>query len=71
MNLPESFYELGAARWLGIPLPVLLFAVVVLLDAVRSRVLARVNRRGIFVEAEGQSRGIFHHGGRRARRGRS
>ncbi len=31
MNLPESFYELGAARFLGVPLPVLIFAVVVLL----------------------------------------
>ena len=31
MNLPESFYELGAARILGIPLPVLIFGVVVLL----------------------------------------
>lgn len=30
MNLPESFYELGAARILGVPLPVLVFAVVVL-----------------------------------------
>jgi ribose transport system permease protein len=31
MNLPESFYELGAARILGVPLPVLIFAVVVLI----------------------------------------
>lgn len=30
MNLPESFYELGAARILGVPLPVLVFAAVVL-----------------------------------------
>jgi ribose transport system permease protein len=30
MNLPESFYELGAARVLGVPLPVLIFGVVVL-----------------------------------------
>lgn len=30
MNLPDSFYELGAARILGVPLPVLIFAVVVL-----------------------------------------
>jgi len=31
MNLPESFYELGAARLLGVPVPVLIFAGVVLL----------------------------------------
>jgi ribose transport system permease protein len=31
MNLPESFYELGAARILGVPAPVLIFAVVVLI----------------------------------------
>ncbi len=31
MNLPESFYELGAARILGVPAPVLIFATVVLL----------------------------------------
>ena len=31
MNLPESFYELGAARVLGIPLPVLIFASVALI----------------------------------------
>lgn len=31
MNLPESFYELGAARILGVPLPVLIFGIVVLL----------------------------------------
>jgi len=31
MNLPESFYELGAARLLGVPLPVLIFGVVVVL----------------------------------------
>lgn len=31
MNLPESFYELGAARIAGVPMPVLIFAVVVLL----------------------------------------
>ena len=31
MNLPENFYELGAARIVGIPLPVLIFGVVVLL----------------------------------------
>ena len=30
MNLPESFYELGAARILGVPLPVLIFGAVVL-----------------------------------------
>jgi ribose transport system permease protein len=30
MNLPESFYELGAARVLGVPLPVLIFALVVI-----------------------------------------
>ena len=30
MNLPESFYELGAARIIGVPLPVLVFAAVVL-----------------------------------------
>jgi ribose transport system permease protein len=29
MNLPESFYELGAARPLGIPIPILIFAFVV------------------------------------------
>jgi ribose transport system permease protein len=29
MNLPDSFYELGAARVGGIPMPVLIFAVVV------------------------------------------
>jgi ribose transport system permease protein len=29
MNLPESFYELGAARILGAPLPVLIFALIV------------------------------------------
>jgi len=31
MNLPESFYELGAARLLGVPVPVLIFAAAVLL----------------------------------------
>ncbi len=31
MNLPESFYELGAARFLGVPLPVVIFALVALL----------------------------------------
>ncbi len=31
MNLPESFYEFGAARILGLPLPVLIFAIVVVL----------------------------------------
>src|SRR5688572_20581503 len=31
MNLPENFYELGAARVLGVPLPVLIFGFVVLL----------------------------------------
>jgi ribose transport system permease protein len=31
MNLPESFYELGAARVLGVPAPVLIFAAVVVL----------------------------------------
>lgn len=30
MNLPESFYELGAARLVGVPLPVLIFGGVVL-----------------------------------------
>ena len=30
MNLPESFYELGAARIIGVPLPVLVFTAVVL-----------------------------------------
>jgi len=30
MNLPEAFYELGAARIVGVPLPVLIFGVVVL-----------------------------------------
>jgi len=30
MNLPENFYELGAARILGVPLPVLIFGVIVL-----------------------------------------
>lgn len=30
MNLPESFYELGAARIIGVPLPVLIFGAVVL-----------------------------------------
>ncbi|MBE7500285.1 MAG: ABC transporter permease [Verrucomicrobiales bacterium] len=29
MNLPESFYELGAARVLGVPLPILVFALIV------------------------------------------
>ena len=29
MNLPDSFYELGAARVVGVPVPVLIFAVVV------------------------------------------
>jgi ribose transport system permease protein len=29
MNLPESFYELGAARVAGVPVPVLIFALVV------------------------------------------
>jgi ribose transport system permease protein len=29
MNLPDSFYELGAARLVGIPVPILAFAVVV------------------------------------------
>ncbi len=31
MNLPEAFYEMGAARWLGVPLPVLCLGLVVLL----------------------------------------
>ena len=31
MNLPESFYQLGAAKYFGVPLPVLIFGVVVLL----------------------------------------
>lgn len=31
MNLPDSFYELGAARILGVPLPILIFAGVTLL----------------------------------------
>lgn len=31
MNLPDSFYELGASRILGVPLPVLIFATVVFL----------------------------------------
>lgn len=31
MNLPESFYELGAARIIGVPLPVWIFGIVVLL----------------------------------------
>ena len=31
MNLPDSFYELGAARVLGVPAPVLIFAGVVVL----------------------------------------
>ncbi len=31
MNLPDSFYELGAARLVGIPLPVVIFGVVALL----------------------------------------
>lgn len=31
MNLPESFYELGAARILGVPMPVLVFAAIVLM----------------------------------------
>ena len=31
MNLPDSFYELGAARLVGIPVPILIFAVVVVL----------------------------------------
>ena len=31
MNLPEDFYELGAGRFLGVPLPVLIFGGVVLL----------------------------------------
>ncbi|MEK7781828.1 MAG: ABC transporter permease [Verrucomicrobiota bacterium] len=30
MNLPDSFYELGAARILGVPLPILIFAGVTL-----------------------------------------
>jgi ribose transport system permease protein len=30
MNLPESFYELGTARILGVPMPILLFVLVVL-----------------------------------------
>jgi ribose transport system permease protein len=30
MNLPESFYDLGAARPLGVPVPVLIFAAMVL-----------------------------------------
>ncbi len=30
MNLPEAFYELGAARIVGVPLPVLIFGAVVL-----------------------------------------
>jgi ribose transport system permease protein len=30
MNLPDSFYEFGAARLLGVPVPVVIFAVVVL-----------------------------------------
>ena len=29
MNLPEGFYELGAARVLGVPLPILVFALIV------------------------------------------
>jgi ribose transport system permease protein len=29
MNLPESFYELGAARLLGVPLPIVFFALIV------------------------------------------
>jgi len=31
MNLPESVYQLGAAHWMGVPLPVWAFATVVLL----------------------------------------
>ena len=31
MNLPESFYELGSARLIGVPVPVLIFAGVALL----------------------------------------
>jgi ribose transport system permease protein len=31
MNLPENFYELGSARIIGVPLPVLIFGVVVLI----------------------------------------
>lgn len=31
MNLPDSFYELGAARIVGVPVPILVFACVVLL----------------------------------------
>jgi ribose transport system permease protein len=30
MNLPETFYELGAARVVGVPIPVLIFAAVVI-----------------------------------------
>jgi ribose transport system permease protein len=30
MNLPESFYELGAAQLLGVPVPILIFVLVVL-----------------------------------------
>ena len=30
MNLPDSFLELGSARWLGVPLPALLFGSVLL-----------------------------------------
>ncbi|MBL9127763.1 MAG: ABC transporter permease [Verrucomicrobiales bacterium] len=32
MNLPEAFYTLGADRWLGIPVPVLVFASVAILS---------------------------------------
>ena len=31
MNLPDSFLELGSARWLGVPLPALLFGSVLLI----------------------------------------
>ena len=31
MNLPESFYEIGATRLVGVPLPVLIFAATVLI----------------------------------------
>ena len=31
MNLPETFYTLGATRWIGIPLPVLALALVAIL----------------------------------------